>query len=96
MLKIIITTFGEMNNKAIDNMLSGTMNISILEIYNLIYGLDANNLLIERKNKKILFLIFSWYWYYIDLLWLLIIYFNPTKINRTKYFTRNTLIIYVK
>ena len=48
-----------MNNKAIDNMLSGAMNISILEIYNLIYGLDANNLLIERKNKKILFLIFS-------------------------------------
>ena len=61
-----------MNNKAIDNMLSGAMNISILEIYNLIYGLDANNLLIERKNKKILFLIFLWYWYYIDLLWLLI------------------------
>ena len=61
-----------MNNKAIDNMLSGAMNISILEIYKLIYGLDANNLLIERKNKKILFLIFSWYWYYIDLLWLLI------------------------
>ena len=58
MLKIILTPFGEMNNEAIYNMLSGAMNISILEIYNLIYGLDANNLLIERKNKKILFLIF--------------------------------------
>ena len=59
MLKIILTPFGEMNNEAIYNMLSGAMNISILEIYKLIYGLDANNLLIERKNKKILFLIFS-------------------------------------